>query len=274
MPTPFYHLSIAQELIAHPDLPNEIRRMLQDNSGPFLLGNTAPDVQIISGQSRQATHFFSVPIKAGTQTPWNRLFAEYPDLIYPVEGNAARTTFIAGYLCHLQADWLWVANIFLPVFGPDQSWGNFSKRLYLHNVLRAYLDLEVVQSLSPGLINSLHFTHPAEWLPFIRDVHLNEWRDYLVYQLQPGRKVKTVEVFAARHGIDAQEFSTLIQSEVSMDEHVFSRFPRRNLQNYRQHLVDQNVKLLQDYFNQDINHAAHQPVRSSIYLQNIDRSAL
>lgn len=274
MPTPFYHLSIAQDLIAHPDLPPEIRDMLQDASGPFLLGNTAPDVQIISGQSRQATHFFSVPIKAGAQMPWLRLVAEYPDLLKPVGGPAARTAFIAGYLCHLQADWLWVANIFLPVFGPDQSWGNFSKRLYLHNVLRAYLDLDVVQSLSPGLINSLDFTHPSDWVPFIRDAHLIEWRDYLVYQLQPGHKVKTVEVLAARHGIDTQEFSNLIQSEVSMDEHVFNRFPRRYLQDYRQHLIDQNVKLLQDYINQRINPAAHQPVRSSIYQQNIDRSAL
>jgi hypothetical protein len=267
-------LSIAQDLIAHSELSPAMRRLLQEQAGPFLLGNTAPDVQVISGHSRQATHFFSVPIPSGAQVPWDRLLVEYPGLIHSADLRPTRAAFIAGYLCHLQADWLWILNIFLPVFGPDQSWDTFSKRLYLHNVLRAYIDKGVVQSLSHELMNTLLPTQPSGWLPFIQDVHLNEWRDYLVYQLQPGRDVKTVEVFASRHGIEAQEFHTLIQSEARMEEHVFNRLPRQRLDTYRHQLVDQNVELLQDYLNRTLIPGSRPGNRSSISTHNFDRSAL
>ena len=251
-----------------------MRRFLQEQAGPFLLGNTAPDVQVISGQSRQATHFFTVPIQSGAQVPWERLLVEYPGLIHSSDLQPTRAAFIAGYLCHLQADWLWVLNIFLPVFGPDQSWDTFSKRLYLHNVLRAYIDQDVVQSLSHDLMNTLIPTQPSGWLPFIQDIHLNEWRDYLVYQLQPGRDVKTVEVFASRHGIEVGEFYTLIQSEARMEEYVFKRLARRRLDTYRRQLVDQNVELLQDYLDQTLMPGSRPGDRSSSYTHNFDRSAL
>lgn len=273
MPTPFYHLSIAQDLIAHPELSSDIRGFLLEHAGPFLLGNTAPDVQVISGQSRQATHFFSVPIQSGAQVPWKRLLVEYPGLIHAADFQPSRAALIAGYICHLQADWLWVLNIFRPVFGPDQSWDTFSKRLYLHNVLRAYIELDVIQSLSHDLMNTLIPTRPSGWLPFIRDIHLNEWRDYLVYQLQPGKDVKTVEVFASRHGIEAHEFHTLIQSEARMDEQVFNRIARQRLVAYRQQLVDKNLELLQDYLDRTLIAGSPPGGRSSSYAHNFDRSA-
>jgi hypothetical protein len=273
VPTPFYHLSIAQDLIAHPELSPAVRSLLREQVGPFLLGNTAPDVQVISGQSRWATHFFSIPIKSGAQVPWDRLLGEYPGLIHSIDSQPAKAAFIAGYLCHLQADWLWVLDIFLPVFGPYQSWEDFSTRLYLHNVLRSYLDQVVVQSLSSGVIIDLQPTQTSRWLPFVKDVHLNQWRDYLVYQLQPGRQVQTVEVFAARHGIDAREFYKLTQSEARMEEQVFSRLPRQQLGDYRRQLVAQNVNLLQDYLNRTLPPGAHPGDGSADYTSNFDRSS-
>ena len=274
MPTPFYHLSIAQDLIAHPELSPDLCGFLQEQAGPFLLGNTAPDVQVISGQSRQATHFFNVPIRAGAQVSWERLLVEHPGLIHSADLQPARAAFIAGYLCHLQADWLWVSNIFQPVFGPHQSWSTFSKRLYLHNVLRAYIDQDVVQSLSHDLMITLIPTQPSRWLPFIQDIHLNQWRDYLVYQLQPGREVKTVEVFASRHGIEAGEIHTLIQSEARMEGQVFNRIDRQRLVAYRRQLVDQNVELLQDYLDPTLMPGSLPGDRSSNHTHNFDRSAL
>lgn len=274
MPTPFYHLSIAQDLITHPELSPDLCRFLQEQAGPFLLGNTAPDVQVISGQSRQATHFFPVPVQSEAQVPWERLLVEYPGLVHSADLQPSRAALIAGYLCHLQADWLWVLNIFQPVFGPHQTWDTFSKRLYLHNVLRAYIEVDVVQSLSPDLMKRLIPTQPAGWLPFIKDIHLNEWRDYLVYQLQPGRDVKTVEVFASRHGIEVGEFHTLIQSEARMEEHVFNRIARLRLDTYRRQLVEKNVELLQDYLDRTLIPGSQSEERSSSYTHNFDRSAL
>jgi hypothetical protein len=50
VPTPFYHLSIASEIAKHQQLNPGIMGLIQENFGAFNLGNTAPDVQALSGQ--------------------------------------------------------------------------------------------------------------------------------------------------------------------------------------------------------------------------------
>ena len=66
-----------------------------------------------------------------------------------------------------------------------------------------------------------------------------------------------MEVFAARHGIDAKEFRTLTRSEASMEEHVFNRIPRQKLDAYRQQLLEQNLRLLRDYLEMDLSPGSH-----------------
>ena len=83
-----------------------------------------------------------------------------------------------------------------------------------------------------------------------------------------------MEVLAARHGIDSKEFHTLIQSEARMEEHVFNRLPRQHLDTYRRQLVNQNVKLLQEYLTRILTPGSRPGNRSSIYNHNLDRSAL
>ena len=128
-------------------MPERVSQFLRNYRGEFLFGSTAPDVQVVSGQPREVTHFFDLPIKTGDQPAWDRFLTSYPDLAATNYLSAPQTAFISGYLCHLQADWLWVKGIFAPAFGPGCSWGTFRQRLYYHNVLRAYLDLQIL----PGL---------------------------------------------------------------------------------------------------------------------------
>jgi hypothetical protein len=252
VPTPFYHLSIAQDLLRHPALAPGARRSLRQNWPAFLLGSTAPDVQSISGQSRRLTHFFELPLQPGVLPPWEQMLVDYPRLA-PWETAAgsrdealtpAQAAFIAGYLCHLQADWLWVQAIFAPVFGPDQPWETFHHRLFLHNVLRAYLDRQILADLPEGLDRELAQAEPQGWLPFVADQHLAQWRDFLAGQLRPGAESRTVEVFAARQGLAPEAFYRLLDSEDQMEREVFSRLPRQQLEAYRQRLLDENLKLL------------------------------
>lgn len=248
MPTPFYHLSVAADLLRHPDLSSEARDLLQNHRGAFLLGNTAPDVQTVSGQDRQATHFFDLPILPGTQPAWDRFIAVHPSLGQPARLPPDQTAFLAGYLCHLQADWLWVVQIFFPVFGPDCAWQTFRERLYLHNVLRAYLDRQIIDSLDAAVGSDLQGATPRNWLPFVADDHLLVWRNLLARQLQPGSTVETVEVFASRQGISPEAYYRLLSSEEKLEEEIFVHLPRRNLQAYREGLIIENLSLLQTYW--------------------------
>ncbi len=244
MPTPFYHLWVAEDLLLHPDLPAEFQERLGLQRSAFLLGSTAPDVQTISGQSRQATHFFTLPIFSHSKPAWEKMLDVHPELTQTDRLSDSRIAFLAGYLCHLQADWLWITNIFTPVFGPRSDWLTFKNRLYLHNVLRSYLDLELQPDLSPSLSDDLLNAIPQDWLPFVDDRHLCQWRDLLVGQLCSGCESQTVAVFATRQGLPVEDFYYMLDSEERMDEEVFVHLPRHRLNEYRDKVVEANVHLM------------------------------
>jgi len=244
VPTPFYHLSLAEELLELTSLPAGIRHFIHSQHNEFLFGNTAPDVQVLSGQPREATHFFSLPIQASDQFAWEALLFHHPHLANFERLQPDQVGFLAGYLCHLQADWMWIRQIFAPVFGPRGSWGNFKDRLYYHNVLRAYLDRSVVAGLGDISINEVQ---PDHWLPFVQDCHLVRWRDFLSRQLQPGETTLTVEVFSSRQGVAAPEYYALLGSEVRMQREVFSHIPLEQVQGYRNSVLNENIGLLTNY---------------------------
>jgi len=129
VPTPFYHLSVAIDLLEHPALTEYSRQLLLSERGAFLFGNTAPDVQTISRQSRADTHFFDLPLSSNPVPPWILLREKYQVLEDASRLDKAHAGFLAGYICHLQADWIWVREIFAPVFGKKSTWGTLHQRL-------------------------------------------------------------------------------------------------------------------------------------------------
>jgi hypothetical protein len=247
MPTPFYHLRLAEDLINHPAIPDSTRVFLLSWSYEFMLGCIAPDVQVVSGQAREDTHFFSLPIQSGDQPAWRNMLEEYPQF---AEGDKLRqdqAAFLAGYLCHLQADWIWVRNIFLPIFGPQCSWSSFAERLYYHNVLRAYLDLQIQPRLPASLASGLGKVSPDHWLPFIQDQHLEEWRDFVCPQLRKGAAIQSVEVFSSRQGISPPEYYALLESRERMKEEIFSHIALEQLEAYNQAVLRDNLQLMSGY---------------------------
>lgn len=249
VPTPFYHLSLAYEIMEHPSLPQAAGALLHEQPQTFLFGKTAPDVQVVAGLRREATHFFDIPPNPD-RPAWKRLLQAHPDLSRPAALPATRAAFLAGYFCHLQADEIWISDLFMPFFGPDAPWADFRRRLFLHNVLRAYLDREVLAALPPDTGERLHDCRPGEWLPFAGQDDLAEWRDYLSGQLQPGAKVLTAEVFAGRQGVEPGEFNGLLDSEERMQAEVFDNIPRHRLVEFRKTVVAKNLQLIDEYLSQ------------------------
>ena len=240
-------MSIAEKLLVYPDLPPAVRQCLFANRAAFLLGNTAPDVQVISGQVREQTHFFRVPPRSNAELPWQHLLHLYPAIQSANIYNRGQAAFWAGYLCHLQADWIWVTELFLPYFGPESTWGFAGERFYLHNVVRAYLDRQIASDLPVDVVAQLASVSPDGWLPFVPEPALGEWRDFLASQLQPGAAIQTVEVFAARAGLPVAEFYALLDDELEMDRKVFNRLPRSSLREYQDRLLHENCNLLVSY---------------------------
>lgn len=247
VPTPFYHLSVARELLQNPQLKNPARRRLAAERCAFLFGNTAPDVQVVSGQPRQETHFFTLPITGESQPAWELFRTSYQQFFETKSLKPGQAAFIAGYICHLQADWYWIERIFQPFFGQSCTWVNSKSRLYLHNVLRAYLDAEALRTLPTGINECLKHVQPEQWLPFIRDEHLHEWGSFLAQQLHPNGKTRTVEVFAEREGLDPENFTSLLKSEKRMDQEIFIHISQNLLIEYRQDLIVTSLSFLNEF---------------------------
>lgn len=259
MPTPFYHLWIAQELLEHPALGADVRFLINRQRAAFLFGNTAPDVQTISHQPRQDTHFLTLPLYPGQPSPEQAMLAAYPQLTFNHSLPEAHAAFLAGYLCHLHADWLWVRLIFEPVFGSRAGWAGTAHRLYIHNVLRAYLDRLVVPALAKDTGACLEQVRPRSWLPFVADSFLRQWRDLLHPQLQAYAPSQTVEVFAARQGLSPQVYYRLLESKERMQQEVFIHHSPQQMDAYRSRLLMESIHLLNHYMEYPAAGIYHQP---------------
>jgi len=248
MPTPFNHLLAAHDL-RDAILTREVRQALAEPEvwSAFLLGNIAPDVQTISGQTREATHFFPVPM--GQAPPAHEtLLAQHLTLRRSFEMLASRAAFVAGYLAHLMFDQFWIGEIFEPIFGPEQTWATFRERLYLHNALRAYWDANDLAQLPAPTGGELRAAAPSSWLPFVTDEHLRAWRNLIADQLYPDQPIRTVEVFAERMKVDAQAFAALISSPAEMQRRVFDRVPSERLAHYRAQALARSARLIEAYW--------------------------
>lgn len=245
MPTPVNHLLMARQVLEEGELIAHVRLLLGAQYGPFLLGHTAPDVQTVSGQRREETHFYMLP--PSTTTPAAQVLLDtYPALAQAERLAPAHAAFVAGYLAHLLADELWWLEIFHPYFGPHAGWDSWEERLFLHNVLRTWLDEQDQARLNRQEAVALAAVEPRRWLPFIRDEDLLAWRDDLVEQLRPGNNIRTAEVFAERMGVPAEVVERAAHSPERM-AWIFRHVPPERLRFYREEVTRQSAGLINHY---------------------------
>lgn len=222
---------MAQEMLRRGNLSGGARRLLQREGGPFLLGHTAPDVKTISGQKRETCHFYAIP-RTSSRASYRVLFDAHPELLDVDQLSSSQAAFIAGYIAHLLLDELWLEDVFRHSF--LQDWGPLRERLFVHNVLRTWIDTRDQERLDSTVTQLLRETNPDGWLPFVADRHLRLWRDWLVEQLASDHAMETAEVFAHRMGIPAEEVESIVRSPKQMENRVFRHFPRSALQSFQE----------------------------------------
>jgi hypothetical protein len=228
----------------------DARDLLLAERPTFLFGNTAPDVQTVSGQTREQTHFFSIP-EADYRPAHQVIFIKYPELAHCTELPARQAAFIAGYCTHLLLDQTWIWEVFQPFFGLSASWSDLSERLFLHNVLRAHLDQRDYARLPINIQETLLRAQPDRWLPFVQSEDLNRWREFLAEQCAPGAAARTVEVFAERMGRQPEEFDSFLRSHDAIQTQILSRMPPRAMETFRQSALARSITLLNDYLVRD-----------------------
>lgn len=203
MPTPFQHLNYAQAILESPELPAALRECLQQNAGAFFLGNTAADVQSVTGQPRPLTHFFTIPPSGNPRAEVAMLHA-YPALADPAALAPDQAAFISGYLAHLVGDQLWAWDIYLRYYW--HTCADPQTCAVEHNALRVLLDRQAEAALGqhPAVLAALRGAQPGDWLPFVEGAALREWQAWIVAQLAHPGTAQTAAVFAARNGVSVE----------------------------------------------------------------------
>lgn len=247
MPTPFMHLQIAERILAEDTLAEEIRQIVQSHLPAFYLGHVAPDYQTICNVPRDRSHFYGLP-----PDPINRgyplMLSTYPELSQPDHLGNEHAIFISAYCAHLMLDLRWYDEVLIPFFVEPLEWESNHQRFVVHNTLLTYLDKQAVAMLPEKAANTLAAAIPSDWLPFAEDNELTGWRDILVEQLQPGARLRTIEIYAERLFLTPEEFAANLEKSSWMDEYLFQRVPIQEVQQTLTSAVHESVELISNYF--------------------------
>lgn len=270
MPTPATHLALGQQMLHsgqqmlhQDDLSPAARHLLDRWEGPFLLGHTAPDVKTISGQRREESHFYTIP-RTSDYPAYRILFDMHPELARADLLSPPRAAFVAGYIAHLLLDELWLDDVFERYF--LQDWGPLGERLFLHNVLRTWVDLRDQARLNGTAAQALQRAEPDDWLPFVDDEHVRRWRDWLVEQLTAGHRMETARVLADRMGVPAAEVEAVVQSPEQMERRVFQHFPKSAMDTFCEKGYRQSMMLVNWYVGRSANgQTKRSPINISDY---------
>lgn len=230
MPYSQTHLLTAGALLAAPDAPPAL--LDEAAQAAFYFGAIAPDARVVSGQPRESTHFFTIPF-SDDQPAYLNLVRTWPALAAPEALSAERAAFIAGYMTHLIMDQTWVEQVVLPcLFIDDAEWGPEHANWGIYNLLMAYLEFEAVDSLPGQVGDLLHQTRSRRWVPFIKDVPLNQWRGHIAgfINAQPNGVLK---LLARGSGMPVEELRALVNSPERMQEAAFCVAPLERLEAFR-----------------------------------------
>lgn len=212
----------------------------------FYLGSVAPDVNAISPLSRLSTHFYDVP-PAPEETAYGAMLEMYPQLVDFASMSAGQAVCVAAYSAHLMLDLIWLREIVYPFFYKADHLGDRKQRQLTHFILLTYLDTIAIEALPQTAELTLAAAKPKEWLPFVDDSILISWREMLTEQLAPGSAIRTIEIYAGRLKMSADEFAANLKDPAWMKAQIFDKIPVDEVQHILQTAVPRSVELIQNY---------------------------
>jgi hypothetical protein len=175
MPPLCFHLSIAKEaagLLCHP--------VIDQNMASYLIGATAPDVHIITGATREETHFFDLE-EERCESGVRLIFKAHPNLAKGGKLDATTKSFVAGYLSHLVTDEIWILDIYRPFFSNSSPLSGDPMANVLDRLLQFELDRREREDKAKMEVIRAEI---CDWEPgididFIDPPILRQWRDFV-----------------------------------------------------------------------------------------------
>jgi hypothetical protein len=217
MPTPFSHLAFAQRLREDRGISSSLRALIEAEWSGFLLGSIAADAQTLGGLKREDTHFYAYD-RPMEDHPWRVMVTQYPALANL--GEASQRAFVTGYVGHLSMDEIWSLHMLHPHFA-EREWAPRQQRFLMLHVLLISMDERDLALLPRDMAGDLCAAQPGNWLPFMGDDTLIQWRDYIYHQIKPGGVSETLEIFGQRVHKTPEEFRAILDSPHQMNNDLW-----------------------------------------------------
>ncbi len=241
MPNAATHLVAAWDL-----LDRAVPARAPDARAAFLLGVITPDVKAISGATREATHFYTIPPDDVSAT--RAMLSGHPSLASCRALAPTHAAFIAGYLSHLVMDEVWLHDIVMPYIYVDRAqWGPSHPRFRLYSYLMVYLERQSAGHLVDEAPRLLLRAEPDNWLPFVHDRFLRAWRDQVAEQITVGGADLVTRYFAEMNGMMMEEMASITSSEARMAEVVYPIVPLAHIEAFRQRTRERSLETIAGY---------------------------
>ena len=243
------HLAMAEKIQNRLRFDGENGRLatlLTQNWSAFYLGSVVPDLSAISDVTREATHFYTVPIPPDVHAVPEMLAAN-PQLADAASLAPAHAVFVAGYSAHLLLDVVWLRDIVYPFFVIHDSWPDRQARRVAHFILLTYFDQHDRRTLPERADTILAAVHSSNWLPFAPDNAIHRWQTMLVEQLHPGAPSETINIYADRVGMTPIDFAASLNDPDWMADQVFGKIPVAEVRAVLETAVPRTIDLINDY---------------------------
>ena len=177
MPNPATHIQMAYRAAQKVDAP-----ILVENMECYLVGSTAPDVRVITGQERELYHFASLDFEAAGAGVAG-MFGRYPEL--RTTSHRPTRSFVAGYITHLVLDETWITKMYRPFFGAGGIFETEQDGAVMDRVMQMHLDCIAMREID-GLRTRLAGFDGSVHMPFIDRGVLVDWREWVTNFLEQG----------------------------------------------------------------------------------------
>lgn len=251
MPNAQTHMASVYDLLedsgltsAYPWLTGEAEK------SAFFLGAISPDVRIVSGHSREETHFFAIEpdgLHLEAPTPAQAMVATWAELADPHRLGSERAAFVAGYMTHLMMDIVWVEHIVMKgIYIPGEQWSTRHPNWRLYSLLMTYLEYRAAERVPAGCEAWLKSPAPDQWLPFVADKDLLAWRDHVVERIEGGTRLISA-MFAWSNGLTADILENIVLSEEQMADEVFVTIPKQSVLLFEQEATARSAEVVAAY---------------------------
>jgi len=154
---------------------------------------------------------------------------------------------MAGYICHLWLDVIWVRDVYLPGFGPEAKWLTMRDRLLYHNILRAWCDQQDQSKLNGDHRTQFSRRSAAR----LAALHLRSIFDPVARpagrSISTGRQHPHGRSLRSAQPRAPAEFQRLLESPQALEDNIFVHASQATIAAFYQHGHDQMAELISEY---------------------------